>query len=83
MSSKIVVPFHRRDPRERLAVEPAPQPKPFVVFARGAPQSAHLDLGEASEEARAFALNHPGDPVQVLQLMATYQTATVVRESRP
>ncbi|MDR3513749.1 MAG: hypothetical protein P4L73_19100 [Caulobacteraceae bacterium] len=79
-----VIEFRRaRDPRRRLAVQPEPRPNAFIVMMRGAPQGAFVNLGEARAVAQAMALDHVGDPIQVLELKATFQTATVVREARP
>lgn len=70
--------------RERLATPPAPPaPKPFVVWLRGQPQSAHANAGEANAAAERLAIAHAGDPVQVLQLVETFRTKLVVERVRP
>ena len=83
MASEPVVVYPRKFARERLGERPAPRVKPFGVFAFDMLQHECDSEGEARAVAQAFALDHPGAPVFVIERKASFCTATVVRESRP
>jgi hypothetical protein len=82
MSAEIT-PIRRRDPRDRLNVQAAPPALPFMVMVRGEVQLACATEGEATDAAEALALKIQGQPVQLLRLVNTFQTAIVVRRTHP
>ena len=82
MSAEIT-PIRRRDPRDRLNVQPAPPALPFILMVRGEVQQAFANEGEANDAAEALALKIQGQPVQLLKLINTFQTAVVVRRTHP